>query len=69
MNRALPLGDCGNRNPDPAGYPDLQGLLRGLVDWSWELRRLLAAQNEKSRRGETPAANGTELGEGQAFTE
>jgi hypothetical protein len=51
------------------GHPDLQGLLRGLVDWSWELRRLLAAQNKKSRRGETPAANGTVLGEGQAFTE
>jgi DNA methylase len=52
-----------------SGHPDLQGLLRGLVDWSSELRRLLVAQNEKSRRGETPAANGTALGECQAFTE
>ncbi len=52
-----------------AGHPDLQGLLRGLVDWSWEWRRLLAAQNEKSRRGETPAAGKAEVGEDQALME
>jgi hypothetical protein len=36
-----------------AGHSDLQGLCRALVDWSAELRLL---QNEKSRRGEAPAA-------------
>jgi hypothetical protein len=52
-----------------AGHPGLQGLIRGLVDWSWELRRLLAAQNEKSRRGETSAADGEDLDADQALIE
>jgi hypothetical protein len=50
------------------GNPDLQGLCLALADWSAELRVLLA-QTKNSRRGGTPAANGTALGEGQAFTE
>jgi hypothetical protein len=31
-----------------AGNPDLQGLCRGLVDWSCELRRLEKEQAEQS---------------------
>jgi hypothetical protein len=33
-----------------AGHPDLEGLLRGLSDWSAELRLL---QNEQRRQSET----------------
>jgi hypothetical protein len=51
-----------------AGNADLDGLCLGLSDWSWELRRLLREQDEKSRRGETAAAGGNPNGD-QAFTE
>jgi hypothetical protein len=34
-----------------AGNPEVEGLCLGLSDWSWELRRLLKEQNEKSPPG------------------
>jgi hypothetical protein len=39
-----------------AGNPDLQGLCRGLVDWSCELRRLENEQAEPSDLAGTAAA-------------
>ena len=35
-----------------AGNPDLHGLVRGLVDWSCELRRLEKEQEEQTRETE-----------------
>jgi hypothetical protein len=35
-----------------AGNPDLNGLVRGLVDWSCELRRLEKEQEEQTRQTE-----------------
>jgi hypothetical protein len=50
------------------GHPDLQGLCLAFVDWSAELR-LLLAQTKKSRRGRTPAAGGDRLGGPQPLIE
>lgn len=49
-----------------AGHPELQGLCLALADWSAELRLL---QNEKSRRGETPAAGERQFVADQPLTE
>jgi hypothetical protein len=55
--------------PIRAGHGDLQGRCLELADWSGELRRLLAVQTKKSRRGGTPAADSEQCGGDYAFTE
>jgi hypothetical protein len=51
------------------GHRGLPGLCLALVDWSAELRLLLAAKTKKSRRGGTLAAGGSPFGEPQPLIE
>jgi hypothetical protein len=59
VNRPLPPGDRGNRNPDPGGPSDLQGLCLALAGWSTELRIL---HNEQRRRAGTRQRDGGGIG-------
>jgi hypothetical protein len=65
----LPEGrtcDWGPETEIRDGNPDLQGLCLALSDWSAELHIL---QDEKSRRGETPAASVNGLDRAQPLIE
>jgi hypothetical protein len=47
-----------------AGHPDVQGLCRGLADWSAELRLI---EEEVGRKAERPAAAGAGRAWKEAF--
>jgi len=66
MNRTLPREIAEIEAQIRAGHPDLQGLLRGLADWSRELRFL---QNEQRRREQAQRRERGRIGGTQDLSE